>query len=502
MIVFIFILFSCPDHRNNPVRIYAFILLVGIYLFGIHPFAFPNPIHMDIYGYVNNLKQIIDSGDIENAGSYINSYPLASIFYVEIIHIVGTDITMFARFYPILDIFITLNLIFLISYLIIDEWFFLPPLIYLSNSWIPVHYMVPQSFGLFMSILSISLFVRIFHKTENSKNFIVYRLLLIFVLFSLVTSHPTSVIISLFAFSVMFFYFVLSSVVFKEMFYQNKKHMVSIYNIVILFMILYFFHVIYVSKFILLDAIVNTIKTSIFGFLDNQNLLSDIDWTSTTPIFEYVIVSKLRILNLIFVFILGIVSIVFLYISKCRKLVSHIFIGLFLGYSSIIISNILSRQTKFIDRGFIFLLIPFCFLLVLVFSSIKTKKLLYRYKLFLFSIVSLNLIIFPLLLGASFPYQYYSDSELVGKQFIESHNELIGKIKFNFYGSPFVYNNFWYNYISLHHQRGNEYKKSFENSGLLKIYDNSLCGIYYPKNYPNEITGDIFTYWSLTGYRV
>lgn len=498
IIVFISILFSHPSHRNNPIRIYIFILLVGLYLFGIAPFAFPTPVHMDIYGYIYNLNEIIESGAIEHAGSYISSYPLASIFYVESTQIVGVDITTFARYYPILDIFITLTLIFLISYSIIDKWFFLPPLIYLSNSWIPVHYMVPQSFGLFMNILLILLFVRIFLETEYLRSFMVfkYRLLLILVIFSLVLSHPTSAIISLLAFFVMVFSFVLSSIFFKGWFYQNNKYIVPFFNILILFIVIHFSQILYHSGFIL-GAIIDTIKQTILGIQNQQTLLIDVDWTSTTPMFEYQIVSKLRIINLIVVFFIGIFSVIFLYLSKCKKLVIHIFIGLFFGYSFLVISNVISRQTVFIDRGFIFLLVPFCFLAVLVFSSIKNKKLLHWYKLFTFSVVFLNLILFPLLLGASFPYQHYSESEFVGKQFIESHEELREKIKFNFYGSPFVYNNFWYIYISIHHQKGNDYKNDFNSNRLFKIYDSCLCGIYYP----NGVTSDIFKHWYLAGYR-
>ena len=60
IIISTIILFINPPMRICYVRNYLFIIFIGLYLFGISPFAYPNPIHIDIYGYLGSVNQLID----------------------------------------------------------------------------------------------------------------------------------------------------------------------------------------------------------------------------------------------------------------------------------------------------------------------------------------------------------------------------------------------------------------------------------------------------------
>lgn len=496
IIISISILFLNPTMRKCYVHNYVLILLIGLYLFGIAPFAYPNPTHMDIYGYLDNVNQLIDHGFIKVSGSYIEAYPLATIFYADFIKIIGINPMTFSRLYPIISIFIAATLIYATSYISIGQWSFLPPIIYLSNSWIPIHYMVPQSFGFLITLLMILIFVSMYLRVAHAKKPFAHKALFIFVLFALVLSHPVTPMINMLAFSVMFLFFVyvLRSNT------KNPMHNVyshSLLNILILFFIIYFSYLLFKSNFIL-DAAITLIKQSILSLQEQKTLLVDVDWTSTSPMLEYTIATKLRMMNLFIMFILGtFMTSLILFRWRCEKIICAIFTGLFCGYGVIIVLNILTRQTTFIDRGFIFVLIPFCILMALALNFIECANTAGAYKSFLFLIVIFNLIIFPVLGGSSFQYQYYSESEMAGKQFIESHEELERMIKFQFHGSKFVYNNFWYNYISIHHQKGEEYRAQFNTIGLFKTYDSGSSKIYYPNNI-NLVKLD---YWKLTGYR-
>jgi hypothetical protein len=495
--VYLIIILFSNCSKIHPIRVYFFIFLICLYLYGITPFTYPNPIHMDVYGYLENLKTIDTYGNLNHAGSYYKIYPLAPLYHLSLIDIVNVNPIILAKFNPIINVFIGSTFIYSISNIIIKRLAFMPPIIYLLNSWIPVHYMVPQSYGLLITMLFIFLISLRFLKFSNTKNSITYVLLLILTMFILILSHPTTAIINIIAISSMFIFYALI-LIFNNRSISYLKSLISFVNISLLFITTYLGYILFNSEFIF-TLFVHMIKDMIISIYAQESLFTSIDWTSTTPMFEYVISTRLRILNLIIIQIGGFFVLLKLF-QKCkfRELKILILNGLFLGYSVITFSTVASRQTTFVDRGFVFLIMPFSFLIPIYINIEKNNKVKYLFNTFTCVIIILNLMINPILFGSSYSYQYYSESEFMGKHFIESHNELKKIINFDFYGSPYVFFNFWYNYISIHHKKGDLYQNQFYTNNLCKIYDTKSCIVYYPidKNLEEKME-----YWKLTDYR-
>lgn len=467
----------------------SLITLLLLYFFGTPTISYANPRFLDTYGVIDRYSQIIEAGYIIPTGGYDKQYPLLVILCNQISQIVHSDVMEIAKLFPLLHVGVVTMMIYITAREITTKFHLFAPVIYLSISWLDVQHLSPQSYGLMLtSVFLFFVITRFTDKITLEKSF-----LLVLIIAATVLAHPITPLINLLP---LLFIWILSSAAIRL---KGSALLNSgqISTILLLQAIMYFGHLVE-NVHGVLGAFVSEIQSIITNFMYQGAIFVIADFTITNPMLSYDITFQLRRLSLLFIFIIGLISIIFILLKNINDKICLLISCIFLGYVSLFVSLAVTGNMQFIDRGFIFSIIPLALLIPKVLDMGITNKTYRIFSLICIAFLIFHLLLFPILSNGVDPYMVPSESELAGKDFIIKNPELQTSINFQFYGSPAVFNNYWYNYFSLKHQKGDEYTNQFNFNGLDMIYNSDQAKIFYQKDKQFYLK---FKLWRYAGYR-
>lgn len=467
-------------------------ILFVLYLFGTPVFVYASPQFIDTYGVINRVSDTILNGHILALGGYDIEYPLQIVFFSQLA-IISMSIFQLAKIFPLINVFIVSLFIYLLAKKINPKYCIIAPIFYLTISWLDIQHLSPQSYGLMLTVMFLYFLITRFIEKTN----IVKTLFLFLIMIVIVFSHPISPLLNfmplliIWIVTLLLSYSKLSS---KFNFIKRDK----IINILILQGVFYFGYSMYLVEGIF-GRFLQDLNRSLMNFLYGGKSLSIVDFTITKPMFSYMMTYYLREISLILIALLGLLAIIII-LSKKRDKIGILLSCIFFGYMSIFGYLFLTGTSGFVDRGFAFALM---ILPLLVVSILGYHDKEYSFKIFnIFFIVLFifSLVTFPITNQGTAPYMVPSTSEIAASDFIYSNPQLEQDVKYSYSGSPAVYNQYWFNYITLKHQKGQDYINSFNLIGLNKIYDSGQAKIYNTKDYKlfNQLQNGA---WNYTGYR-
>ncbi|MBT9139999.1 MAG: hypothetical protein DDT30_00571 [Dehalococcoidia bacterium] len=478
---------SSSKGRHSAILDICFIIILAMYLFGIPSFVYANPRFMDVYGVIDRIIQTIEVGHIIPYGGWDREFPLQAIFPAQISLILGTSVFQLARFFPLIHVLLVSFLIYAISRKMLSQYYILAPALYLSISWMPAHHLSPQSYGLMLTAVFLFLLIaRFMDKPATTK-----KLLLIAIMATTVLSHAPTPLINLVPLLLMV---VLSC---GSTFWQRKVISTKqVAMVTTVYAVMYFGYLHFNASDILAVA-VSQIQTSLNN-LHGGNILVTADWTVTEPMRCHVFITWLRLLSVVSVCLVGLVSILLLFKKKYDRF-AFLISCLFLGYISLSVAFFATQNITFVERGFVFALVPFSILIPLALSAGIRSKLSKVFGLICGLLLIFHLFLAPLTARGVDPYMVPSKSEIAGREFVVRNRELKRQIDFRVYGAPVVFQTIWYNYLSLKHQMGEEYANQFEVPGLDKVYNSGQFRVFLPRD--KNVFQKLLEVWHYTGFR-
>ena len=495
--------------KNKTLFDSIIIVLFVLYLFGTGIFIYSNPQFLDTYGVIERINLTINAGHIIAYGGYDADYPLQIAFFSQS-SIIMSSVIKFAKIFPLINALLISFFIYLIARRINSKYCLIAPIIYLSISWIDFQHISPQSYGLMLT--SIFLFFLMGKFLGRYGAIDAFLLIIMIVLIQL--AHPISPIVNilpllaiwivalLFSFSKRDFIknnmprriVALLTSSFKQDFIKKDK----ISNILLFQVVFSLAYLIYIAK----DTF-SLIYEHICGYIIDflyKGTISINDYTITHPMFSYILTSQLRKISLILIIVMGIICSIYIIKNSKKDNIGLILVAMFFGYISLFGFLLIAGDVTFIERGFVFslLILP---ILIVKSISVGTKTKLHKpfcalvILFFIFSVFT-----FPVTYQGSGPYVVPSGSEISAQNFIINNPDIIDSIYYSYGGSPLVFNKFWYNYLSLKHNMGNEYIESFNLVGLNKLYDSGQSMVFFTSN--NETSYNLLNgVWKYTSYR-
>jgi ABC-type multidrug transport system fused ATPase/permease subunit len=216
--------------------------------------------------------------------------------------------------------------------------------------------------------------------------------------------------------------------------------------------------------------------------------------------FSYILTTQLRKISLVLIIIMGIICTIYIVKNSKKDNIGVILAAMFLGYVSLFAFLLIAGDVTFIERGFIFslLILP---ILIVKSISIGTKTKLYKpFCVLVILFFAFSVFTFPVTYQGAGPYVVPSSSEISAENFINNNPAIKNSIGYSYGGSPFVFNKYWYNYLSLKHDMGNEYIESFNMVGLNELYDSGQSMVFFTSN--NETVNKLIEgTWKYTSYK-
>lgn len=479
--IFFLLLNISKNHKiKSEILDIFFISIAILYVFGTSCFIYNNVRIIDVYGCIDEINYMNFKGFLDYGKYYSHDFPLSSIYFISVIKILGITSTLLAKNYPIYMLFVSLFLIYSISKQISYNYAFIAPFAYVSCAFVQEFNLAPQSFAFPIVLTQFLILLPLF---RDRNHIVSKKTLFIFLYVVLIMSHPSTPIFNLYC-------FIFVSIIFIELknispFINNHCYLSTsdcveftktFSNYFFLFGIIYIGYICYVSKFMLNNFIV------MFQIIINNVLMGSTFVISPTgtvhPSSSYLVVYALRWFEIIAVLVFSALCIYVLFIKWKDQISTLLVSALFLGYTSLSLVLVIFGYVYGTDRGFLFGLVFSSILFSMLFcTELKQKKYMYLKASVLFFIL-LSFISSPLLIYASDPYNFVSDSENAGIHFISKYPQTnIGE---NNYLYPKMnhspYTNYWYNFFELKQQKGNEYKYSFEKRGC--IYNSHNFKVY------------------------
>jgi len=489
---------------NKTLIEVSFVLVLTMYLFGTTCFIYDNPRFLDVYGVVERINIINTQSQLTGDSGYLNQYPLVTVFLSALSQIAGMKPYIMAQYYPIFTSFALLLLIYALARKVIPEYALIAPSAYASLAWSQSYHMGAQNYALVITVPIIILLL-LLNKSSSSGGRVGIASLVIVLWGVTIISHATTPLINLFTLLSLFVVYILLTHLPKiKQIYPLGSVSVNIQAIIrfiTLFAVAYFAYAFFNS-----DFVVN--RMVLWGKEIINNLLYDdpfifVGRNVIKPASSYTLGNNIRMISIIIALVLGIISSLYLLLNRRYINWSIIFVSFFVGYmgfSFVLVFG--SFATYGAGRGFIFGIIPLSILWAMVvcdgcrFSNrppgyddshnLKHRALFNRFcplilTGLIISFVMVSILIIPVTKYASDPYCFVSDSEMAGKVFIEKEPALSLAIRYYYYGSDYMYNNYVYNLQELKQQCGDQYREGFAQNTLNRIYGSGdQCQIYLP----------------------
>lgn len=466
----IYFFFVPSYNRNQSLIELIFLIILILYLFGTPSFIYTNARLWDVLGFSEYVEEVINTGRIStNDLMYRGIFNGATISFSILSMILKIKYYMVAKYYTIYFFLIVSISTYSFAKKSLNSYFVFIPIILLSVSWMSINHMTPQPYAFLLTIFFLPLLISII--LNNTRNAPCVILMLLLFWSAIVVGHaltPILLIIALIFLSILLFY--RSSLRLRV---ANK----SIFKIIALVTIIYISYIFYTSDFIInriiltLNAIYNNVIYGDFFSITDRNIGEGV-----TPSSSYKIGYWIRMYEIAFTAIIGLISIISLSLNSTNKKLAQIISLLFLAYFLISLSLILSGYNMYgYNRAFLFMLIPFSVLLAMVLDIKLTNNSrylrLFRYSIMLFIISSI--ILMPITRYASDPYEFIAESALSGRNFISYHTELSNTLIFEIND---------YNWFELKMQKGEAYLSEFKHPYLNHIYNAGQHKIYIPFN--------------------
>mgnify|MGYP000577786396 CR=1 FL=1 len=493
-VLFVALVLGKPIQASKKVELNhsVFVIILILYIFGTPLFIYTNPRIIDVYGYTSYaIDTVITMGYASSPiwqwqHEYINEFPGTTVFSSMIIRVLGITTISFAKYYPLYLMFILSFLIYAISKKVAGNYALFAPVAYCSLTFVSEYNLAPQSHALMLTTTFLLILIPLLKFKKQDRNILIKKSVLIVLWIIIVTTHPSTPIINLLCFFVVFticigFEQISSST--NRYFNLPRNKLIKIgrvyRNFLLLFGVMYVAYIIYVSNFMLNNIV--SMSQQIMNDALTGNMFGVTAPLATHPSASYMLLYYVRWIEIIGILVLGLSSIFVLFFKSKDKTSAFIVGTLFMGYMSFSAVLVIAGETASTygpGRGMIFGLVPCS----IIFSMVLNAKLEGRkyqiFKMILLLFIISSLLALPLARYGSDPYNFVSESEFAGMQFVSQHPQLEITIQ-DFcnpamHSSPFT--NYWYNLFELKQQRGDEYANSFIDQH--KLYDSGQCKIY------------------------
>jgi hypothetical protein len=478
-ILILILIFSLESKKS--VFDVLFISILVAYLFGTPCFIYSNARMLDVHYYlIYTVDLLLRNQYSDRFGVYLIDFPLATTFFYMDTVVLNVPSLIFAKYYPMLLLFVTSLFIYVSSKKIVSDSAIFSSVGFLSLAIIQEFRLCPQSYVLM--IFAAFLFVLIW--AFNGQYLDIKISLLILLWISIILAHPSTPMIniasSLIAIVV---YWILETK--RNRIFSLKRFNFKVFHqrlkSLMIFSIIYIAYIVYKSQF-LLGEVARKLELVIYDVLYGDIIYIPAPQV-ITPSFSYIIIYYLRWTELMGMIFLAIIS--FVIITKGKnygeiyfaRLLLAVFLG-YIGFSVMLIASGKSGASYGPDRSLIFALFPCSILLAIAMSTNQTKKIYSIAKSLLLIFVSLSLMLIPLTQYGSDPYNFISNSEQAGMNFI-LRNPGSSINPFDFFKGEFGYSpymNYWHNLFELKQQSGLRYKNSFSKQHA--IYSSGECKIY------------------------
>lgn len=490
--IVLFFLLHNPQSKSKKhelIQSISFIIILMLYLFGTPSFIYTAPRYMDTYIFSYEIiNPVIEAGSacIPYRGyMYQTEFQGSTILFSMLSQSIGVSTSLISKYYSIYCVFIISILIYVIARKVSKKYCLFAPVTYLSLAWTPSYHFCPQSHALMLSIVFFFLLIILIIDKGNNIN---KKILIIIVWVAICTSHAATPILNLISLFFLFFshIFLKYSSLFtkRNLLERISTKMESLPHLLILFVTIYVAYLLYESNFII-SRVISTLQETIDNMLYRETFVV-VDRGITTPMQSYIFCYNIRMAIIIGTMMFGLLSIFYLFLKSKDRTSSFVISCLFVGYSFLGVYFVVSGYNIYgPDRSFILLLVPFSSLCSMVLHTESkltnnnhktiTSKIFRIFKISLVLFVITALFLFPVTKYAGEPYEFISESEYAGGEFILQHPSLLPYTTFY---QPLTFTNLRYNWWVLKNQQGDEYIKSFNSSDLNRIYDSDQCKIH------------------------
>ena len=498
-----------PLNKNKTLLESILVILFVLYFFGTTTFVYTNPQFLDTYGVINRIDLTVNAGHIIAYGSYDAEYPLQIAFFSQS-SIIISNIMNFAKIFPLINALLITLFIYLIARNVNQKYYLIAPIIYLSISWVDFQHISPQSYGLMLTSIFLFFLMDKFLGRYNT----VKAFLLIMIIVVIQLAHPISPIVNILPVLAVWIAALLFSFSKRDFIKDNMPHRIvallpsffkqdfikkdKVSNILSFQIILSLAYLVYIAQETFVKMY-NHLYEYIMAFF-YKGSISINDYTITHPMFSYILTTQLRKISLVLTIIMGIICIIYIVKNSKKDNIGVILAAMFLGYIGLFVFLLIAGDETFIERGFIFSLLILPILIVKA-ISIGTKTKLYKpFCALVILFFAFSVFTFPVTYQGAGPYVVPSSSEISAENFINNNPAIKNSIGYSYGGSPLVFNKYWYNYLSLKHDRGNEYIESFNLVGLNELYDSGQSMVFFTSNNEtvNKLIGGT---WKYTSYR-
>ncbi|MDY6836308.1 MAG: hypothetical protein SVY53_16070 [Chloroflexota bacterium] len=413
--------------KRNKLIDLALVTLFMLYLFGTPCFIYPTTRYLDAYEVSKFTTTVAESGQIGkseitwyDSGIYESSFPGAIICFSMFTQITGTEMLDLAKFYPLLLMGIICLLIYAIASRIAPQYAIMAPVALLGISWVQGYHLSPQAHAFILSTVFILLFSLSFNR--GSSTYCLFhnlgtptRLLVVIIWIAIVTSHPSTIVILL-------LFLVFIAIIYEILRLLEKYntisslpislHSRSLYQMVLLFIVIYVSYTTFQADFILADT-AELIKETGLSLLQGgePKLTSDI---VATPSQLYVTTNYFRWFCIIGSVLLGIVATGYsLYKGNDKTIVFLFssFLAANLGLAAFLIFT--GYNVYGYDRAYMFFTIPFGIISSIA-IGLSTQRQCLRILIFQICLVGFGIIsicLIPITYYGSDPYEFISEPQ-------------------------------------------------------------------------------------------
>lgn len=450
------------------------ILIFTLYLFGTTCFLYNEPRFSDERGVARYAGQIIDSGfTISGKEYYLDEYPGAIIFLSICCMTSAIHPIDLAKYFSISLMFTLSILAYVLASKFSKKYSILAPLALLSFSNLQEYHMSPQALSLILYVTFWVVMIDILITDIDNQNSSKKMFVLIICFITLTVSHlGTPLVITIDILT----YFVLSHIL-LFLCPGRFKLRTNIFQLIIIFLIIYFSWMIYISNG-QFASLINIVTHSVNNVIVGNG---EIIYNLPHPQLDYTIANNIQLLSVITQVVMGLLAVLILWVNQKKEI--SITLGCwFLGSLLFILYGFF--YSKGFYRAIIFSLIPFSILMSTIFSLklhnpfFCCRPSLYRLlNIFLISVIVLAAFSIPLTRNSVDAFEYLSDANKHGNIF-ESDKQIDTL-------NPMIFSNSKYNLFQLRESKGDYYKKSFNKIYLNQIYNDDDFKIYLYNHFKN-----------------
>lgn len=482
---------------NNLINIILISVFV-LYLFGTTSFIYTNPRFLDTYGMSDVVTWINDTGHLSGLShTYLDSFPASTTFFSTSSQILGIEPLLFAKFYPIVSIFILVFIIYAIANRISPRYSIIAPITYLSLGWVQAYHMSPQNYALILSTVLLLLFTQVI-TCKSSENKVTKRALIIIFWSIIIFCHAATPLLIIFAFLALFITYSVYSLIKSKGILKSMADVTrtkAILSIIPLFIVSYLAYILFQVDFVFIKM-VTWFETTINNILQGETFAL-IDRNVTTPADSYALTTSINWMIIVATLVLGIVYIAYLFLGKKESILSLMWSSFFVGFMGFSVWLVLSGFSLYgADRGYIFGIIAFSILAVIVLdSSVRQDTILEKSRhsksfrnmlpqfipILTILFIVISALIIPITRYNSDPYGFVSESDMAARNFIEDHPGLGEQIDYRYYGAPLMFTTYSYNLLELKQLQGQEYIDNFNSVNLNRMFESGQVQIYVQK---------------------